>query len=142
VETWRRLVRVRNELRYLDMHITDHPMRVLREEAARAGCLPTSELAGHVGETVSVAGVVAASRRRMTGGGAMQFVTIEDEHDLIEAVIHPGVYSSLGDPISNPGPFIFRAVVEEDHGDVTLRVVGTLPFHLRSRPFGQESVAR
>src|SRR5439155_7345573 len=43
VPIYRSLVRVRNELRHLGMHLSDHPMRLLRTEAERAGCIPTVE---------------------------------------------------------------------------------------------------
>ena len=37
-QIYRSLVRIRNELRFLEMHLTNHPMHVLRDEAARVGC--------------------------------------------------------------------------------------------------------
>src|SRR5205823_2024102 len=88
---YRKLVRIRNELNYIQMHVSDHPMRVLRSEADRCGCIPTSaavEVA--FGTHVSVAVVVAAARRVRTRNGAiMQFATLEDEHGLLEAVLFP-----------------------------------------------------
>jgi DNA-directed DNA polymerase III PolC len=142
VETYRALVRVRNELAYLGMHLSDHPMRVLREEAVRAGCITTAELASRVGRFVRVAGVVAATRRLATRGAQiMQFVTLEDECGLVEAVLFPAAYASLEDPVTNPGPFLVGGRVEEDHGDLQLVVSEVRPFHRRPWPYGKTEPA-
>src|SRR5262249_37257768 len=83
LETYRALVRVRNELAYLDMHPTAHPMSVLREEATRAACIQIADLPARLGEVVRIAAVVAGTRRLLThGGSVMQFVTLEDETGL------------------------------------------------------------
>ena len=66
----------------------------------------------------------------------MQFVTLEDEHGLVEAVLFPGEYASLEDPVRNPGPFMLGGRVEKDHGDVHLLVSEVTPFHRRPRPYG------
>ncbi len=135
-DTYRSLVRIRNELAILGMHLSDHPMRVLRDEATRAGCVTTSDLATRSGQFARVAGVVAAARRLFTRGGhIMQFVTLEDEHGLLEAVLFPADYASLEDPVRNPGPFLLGGRVEEDHGDVHLLVSEVTPFHRRPRPY-------
>src|SRR5690606_1560077 len=56
------LVRIQNELRYLEMHPSHHPMEILRAEARRSGCATASELAGFgPGDRVRFAGLVAAS---------------------------------------------------------------------------------
>jgi DNA-directed DNA polymerase III PolC len=142
VETYRALVRVRDELTYLGMHLSDHPMRVLREEAARAGCVTTAELASRVGRFVKVAGVVAATRRLATRGAQiMQFVTLEDECGMIEAGLFPAAYTSLEDPVTNPGPFLVGGSVEADHGDLQLLVSEVRPFHGRPRPYGKAAPA-
>ena len=134
-QAYRSLVRIRNELRFLEMHLTDHPMHVLRDEATRVGCITTAELAARRGEKVRIAGLVAAARRLVTRGGRiMQFVTLEDEHGLVETVLFPDVYASLQDPVTTPGPFIVGGRVEDDNGEVQLRVSEVIPFYLRPRP--------
>ncbi len=132
---YRSLEKIKNELKFLEMHLTDHPMHVLRDEATRVGCIPTSELAGLRGELVRIAGVVAAARRLVTRGGRiMQFVTLEDEYGLIETILFPDVYASLQDPVTNPGPFLVSGRVEEGNGDGQLRVSEVMPFYLRPQP--------
>ncbi|MCY1059213.1 PHP domain-containing protein [Nannocystis sp. SCPEA4] len=135
-DLYRRLVRVRNELTVLHMHLSDHPLRILRDEARRAGCITAREVSGRAGRQIRVAGLIAASRRHRDGHGrTMQFVTLEDETGLVEAVVAADVYAALGDPIRNPGPVMLtgRAVVDRGHAHVDVSQV--LPFHRRPRPF-------
>ncbi|MFL5244785.1 MAG: DNA polymerase III subunit alpha [Gemmataceae bacterium] len=132
------LVRIRNELIYLDMHLPDHPIRLLREEAQRAGCITTAELAEYKGKMARIAGLVAATRRLATRGGQiMQFVTFEDEKGLVEGVILPDAYAALGDPVTNPGPFLVSGRVAEDHDAIHLLVSEITPFHRRERPYAR-----
>ena len=129
VAAYQALVRIRNEVTFLDMHPSEHPMRVLRAEAAVAGATPIAEL--REGEA-RIAGIVAASRRIETRGKRkMQFVTIEDETGVVEVVLLPGVYASLGDPVTNAGPFLIDGVVE----DGALTVKSVIPFHRRPSPW-------
>jgi DNA polymerase III alpha subunit len=142
-ETYRRLVRARNEIAFLDMHPSGHPMGALRDEAVSAGCVPIAALDARAGARVRIAGVVASARRLAARGGrVMQFVTIEDETETIETVLFPGVYAALGDPVSQPGPFLMSGSVEDDHGDRHLVVSDVKPFHRRSRPYGRAAATR
>src|SRR5207253_2895327 len=70
-EIYSDLVRIRNELTFLDMHLHDHPMRVLRDEALGAGCITTAELAAQKGRFARIAGLVAATRRLATRDGQL-----------------------------------------------------------------------
>lgn len=135
-DLYRRLVRVRNELTYLHMHLSDHPLQLLRGEAERAGCIPTCAVTAHAGREVRLAGLVAASRRhRGAHGRVMQFVTLEDESGLVEAVVSSTVYAALGDPIRNPGPVLLTGRVVVDRGHPHVDVTQVQPFYRRARPF-------
>ncbi|HMC89476.1 MAG TPA: OB-fold nucleic acid binding domain-containing protein, partial [Gemmataceae bacterium] len=140
-EIYRSLVRIHHELNILNMHLHDHPLRVLREEALRAGCVTTAELAPRKGRFARIAGLVAATRRLATRKGElMQFVTFEDETGLIEAVLFPQTYAAFGDPVTNPGPYLVGGRVAVDHGDVHLLVSEVTPFHRRPQPCGRSAV--
>jgi DNA polymerase III alpha subunit len=135
-DLYRSLVRLRHETAYLSLHLTDHPMRLLRDEARRAGCVTTRELASRPGRSARVAGIVAARRRLASRGGRfMQLVTLEDEEGLIELVVLPGVSLALGDAVTDPGPFLAAGRVDVDHGDVTLHITEIRPFHERPAPY-------
>lgn len=137
LDAYRKLVRIQNELRFLEMHVSEHPMRVLRVEAERNGCVTTCDAARRVGEDVRVAGIVAAMRRVATKDrGVMQFVTVEDEEGTLEAVLFPPAYREIGDAITTPGPFLLAGRVSDQQGDVHLNVWALRPFHERRRAYG------
>ena len=130
-ETYRALARIRNELRFLGMHVSDHPMRVLRDEALRCGGVTTREASGRSGQEVEVAAVPIAARRHIDRHGrAFHFLTLEDHEGLLEAVVPDGLL-----PDTSPGgALLLRGRVEGDAATPTLRVVGVLPFQLRPDP--------
>jgi DNA polymerase III subunit alpha len=143
VTLYRRLVRAWNELRFLGMHPSDHPMRLLRDEATRTGCSTVAALDALDGGPVRIAGVVAASRRTATRGGRlMQYVTIEDESGLIETVLLPGRYLALGDLVRSPGPYIVAGRLERTYGDGQVIVGQVTPFHARPHPFERSAHPR
>jgi DNA polymerase-3 subunit alpha/error-prone DNA polymerase len=131
-----RLARIANEIRFLSVHPSGHPISVLREEASRAGCIPASELSDHAGRNVRIAALVAASRRLSASDGRpMQFASVEDETGLVEAAIFPDVYASLGDPVRAPGPFLVSGRAGASLEEIDLEVSEIVPFHLRARPY-------
>ena len=65
----------------------------------------------------------------------MQYVTLEDEAGLAEAVLNPNAYSLLDDPIRDAGAYIVDGRVVEDRGDIHLAITSVTPFHLRQRPY-------
>jgi DNA-directed DNA polymerase III PolC len=129
VRKFQALVRVRNELNYLEMHLSAHPMELLREEAKQAGCVTVSQtVATPSGSSVRLAAVVAAMRRVMTKQGPLQFITFEDETGLLEAVVYPVVYRQLGERVTTPGPFLVEGKVRDQQGAVHLEVGRLKPF--------------
>jgi DNA-directed DNA polymerase III PolC len=128
---YRALVRIRNELRFLDVHVSHHPMRVLRPEAARHGCVPLAAAPARAGGFVRVAGLLAAARRVESRSGVMQFLTLEDETGTLEAVLFPPAWRRLGSAVTTPGPFLLEGRLEEDHGAFHLVATGLRPFHER-----------
>jgi error-prone DNA polymerase len=133
LERERSLRRIQNELRYLRMHVSDHPMRVLRPDAERLGCVPSDRLSRYTGERVPFAGIVAATRRvPVWDGGATQYITLEDERGLVEARISPHRLTQLGPALTTPGPYLLQARVIERHGVLYLSIESLIPFYQRS----------
>ena len=52
----------------------------------------------------------------------MQFVTFDDGDGLIECVLFPAVYRERAHVLFDQGPFIFRGVVEESFGALTVTI--------------------
>ncbi len=134
LDRYRSLVRVSNELKFFHMHISDHPLRILRSEADKHTCIPISELIKHTGEVVKIAGMIAASRRVVTRSGlVVHYLSFEDEYGIIESVLSPAVYRNLEDLIQNPGPYLIEGKVELDGGDIRMNIQKLGPFHKRDR---------
>jgi DNA-directed DNA polymerase III PolC len=135
-ELYQALVRARNELRYLEMHLTAHPVALLRPEAERYGSVSIrTAVSSEEGSLQRLFAVVAAMRRVPVRKGIIQFFTLEDETGLLEAAVLPAAYNRLGDRIPTPGPFLVDGVLRKRQGAVHLEVSGIKPFHQRRQPF-------
>jgi DNA-directed DNA polymerase III PolC len=107
------------------------PMLSLCRQFLPAQRVRASELPAHVGQRVTVAGLVAASRQTATENGRqMQFITLEDETGLIDVTIFPGNAPLV--PYLQLGPYQAVGVVEEQYGALTLNAqeVSNLTIHL------------
>lgn len=126
---WRALQRIKHELLFLDVHLTAHPLAVLRDEAARLGCLPISELADRRGWRARFTGLIAASRRHRTSRGKLlQLVTFEDETGLVESTLR---LAAPTDALSSPGPWLLDGLVQLRQRAVSVELVDARPFHQR-----------
>lgn len=131
------LVRVRNELRYLEMHLSAHPTALLRKEAERYGCVPIqTAAASKSGARVCLLVIMAAMRRVPTRSGILQFLTLEDETGLLEAAVLPPAYRAMGDKVTTPGPFLVEGTLKWQQDAAHLEVFNLSPFHQRNEPFG------
>jgi DNA polymerase III alpha subunit len=135
VDRYRRLCRVQRELEHLGMHVSDHPLHILRGDAQRQGCIPSHRLREHAGELVTFAGIIAATRRvPIASSSVTQFITLEDEHGLVEARLSPPAYERWHAGITTPGPYLVEARVHEQQGAVYLALESLFPFHQRPQP--------
>lgn len=136
-ETFRTLARIRHELRFLGMHPSAHPIQVLRAEAEREGCLPTSALRGREGQYVRLAAVIVASRKQTdAAGGAMQSVLLEDEHGLVGATLSPAVLVAGADLVNGAGPLLLSGWLDGDRVSSILSVEAVAPLQLRAGSAG------
>ena len=124
------LVRIRDETRALGFFVTAHPMAVLRPEADRMGCVPSTALPTHVGAEVRFAGIVSAARNLRTASGELlRLTTFEDEHGVVEGVVRPALTPRASSPAS-PGPWLLVARVASV-SPLRLEVRSAAPFHER-----------
>ncbi|HEX7002604.1 MAG TPA: PHP domain-containing protein [Trueperaceae bacterium] len=128
---YQQLVRVRNEIEILGMHVTEHPMRLLRAEAEELGCLPATALDTRIDRSVRFAGILAAARRVPTREGELRYLTWEDETGLVEGVLFPAANERLGRRLTTPGPYLMEGTVRAPDGDLQLVVTELRPFHER-----------
>ena len=112
------------ELELLGLTIRVHPVRLFpRSELDRLPepPIPCAELLRHAGQTVTVLGWLAASRRVRTKDSRwMRFLTFEDESGLAEIVLFADTYERHGHRLVQRGPFLAGGRVEDSFGACTL----------------------
>jgi DNA polymerase III alpha subunit len=104
--------------------LTDqHPMDLHAEPLRRFRLCSSTALHRHVGQRVLAAGMLTTAKPVHTiDHEPMQFATFDDGAGLIETVLFPQVYRERGHLLFDQGPFIFRGLVEEEFGAITLTI--------------------
>jgi len=98
-----------------------HPMTLHAAELRRFRLTPSTALHEHVGKRVLMAGMYTTGKPVHTAKHEpMQFATFDDGHGLVECVLFPDVYTERSHVLFDQGPFIFRGVVEESFGALTV----------------------
>lgn len=126
--TWRALRRVQDELSALVVSASAHPLAILRGEATRAGCVDLRTACARAGGRVRVVCLLAAARRVATRRGAMRFLTLEDETDLVEGRLAPATYCRLDASLTTPGPCLVEGRAGTG-GEPRLEIGEMTPFH-------------
>jgi error-prone DNA polymerase len=87
-----RVEQLRFDYARLGLSVDDHPMRHLRARVKKRGVVTSAELfyLRH-GTTVKVAGLVLSRQRPMTASGVV-FVTLEDEHGMMNLILTPPIF--------------------------------------------------
>jgi hypothetical protein len=67
----------------------------------------------------------------------MQFVTLDVESGLLEAVLFPPAYAAFGEQLTTPGPWVVDGRMADDADDPHLIVSRMSPFHERERPYSR-----
>lgn len=105
----------------LDFCMDCHPMTLHAVELRRFRLVQSPELGRHVGRRVLMAGMYTAGKSVHTATHEpMQFATFDDGHGWIECVLFPELYRERSHLLLDQGPFVFRGVVEESFGAITV----------------------
>lgn len=100
-----------------------HPMTLHAEELRRFRLVPSTELHRHIGQRVLMAGMYTTGKPVHTAAHEpMQFATFDDGAGLIECVLFPDVYRERSHVLFDQGPFVFRGIVEESFGAITVTI--------------------
>ncbi len=113
--------RVLWELKILGFSHSGHPLDAWNGRFHQTGGVPSFELARRVGERVAFVGWLITTRRAVTRNGEfMKFVTLEDRHGVVEAVLFPDAYRAHGARLDGAGCYRVEGRVDEQHGAVTI----------------------
>ena len=124
-EDWTLEQKVNAQLEILGASLDAHPLELVAEKIAGAGAITTLEAVERVGRRVIVAGVRQTSHRSRTSkGDSMLFLTLEDLHGTLDAILFPDVYRIAKPMLDSTRPFLISGVMEMDaeRGEPFLRV--------------------
>ncbi|MFW6065982.1 MAG: hypothetical protein ACOC9S_04105, partial [Planctomycetota bacterium] len=106
-----------DERRILGLSVREHLMEHYRGRLTELVDADSTTLAGRVGRSVTVAGVLEAARTTTTRNGrSMAFLTLDDGQGLLEVSVPPDVRCNL----NGYGPYLVTGKVEDHYGAVTI----------------------
>ena len=115
----------------LGFYISGHPLNRFEEwinKCTNANAVTIKELAD--GGSVRIGGIVTATKTiRTKRGDLMAFVTIEDMHGTVEAVVFASTYASTSDQLYNDHPILIQGRVQKDEKTVKLLAEEVIPLN-------------
>jgi error-prone DNA polymerase len=109
--------RLRDEWEILGFAVGPPLMSLFRGRLP-AGLVTSRDLPRLVGRGVRLAGLVAAAHNVQTEDNRdMQFITLEDEHGLVEVTIFPG---GCLQPYLRLGPYLVGGTIEQQYDVITV----------------------
>jgi len=120
--------RLRQEFSALGFLCDRHPMTLFDDAVTRSGSIPAKDIRRHVGRRVRVAGwLITGKKVRTKRGDTMEFLTFEDDTDLVETTFFPDTYERFCHLLDWGRPYLLSGLVEENWGAVTLTVEKVMP---------------
>ncbi|MDJ0623980.1 MAG: DNA polymerase III subunit alpha [Desulfocapsaceae bacterium] len=115
--------RLRREYEALGFLCDTHPVVLFAQDLGPR--VVSSHLSNFVGKRVGFLGWLLTGKLVSTKTGeAMEFLTFEDEHGLVETTFFPKVYQRYAHILQTGRPYVLRGLVESDFGAITLTVEG------------------
>jgi len=124
-EDWTLEQKVAAQMDILGASLDAHPLELVAEKIVGSGAITTLEAAERIGRRVTVAGVRQTSHRSRTAKGeSMLFLTLEDLHGTLDAILFPDAYRAAKSLVGTSSPLLVTGVMEMDseRGEPYLRV--------------------
>mgnify|MGYP006279861689 CR=1 FL=1 len=121
--------RMKLEIESFGFPVSQHPLEpyldVFQGKVKKA-----QDIDKYLGQTINLLGVFITRKITSTKNRKrMAFVTFEDETDIYECVMFPGVFEAYGDLLNWESLFVLKGKVEEAWGyyTITIQKLGSLP---------------
>jgi DNA polymerase-3 subunit alpha/error-prone DNA polymerase len=115
--------RLRREFSVLGFLCDRHPMELFADKLQNRRTVKAVDLPRFVGRRVRLAGWLITGKVVSTKrGDPMEFLTFEDETDIVETTFFPQAYRRFCHMIDRNRPYLLTGKVEEDWGAITLTV--------------------
>jgi DNA polymerase III subunit alpha len=123
-EDWTLQQKVDAQVRILGVSLDAHPLELVADRLQGTGAISTLDTTSRIGRRVTVAGLQQASHRSRTARGDMPFLSFEDLHGTLDAILFPEVCRKFKSLISSTKPFLLTGMMEMDteRGEPFLRV--------------------
>jgi error-prone DNA polymerase len=115
--------RLRREFSVLGFLCDRHPMALFADKLQNRRTIKAADLPRFIGRKVCLAGWLITGKVVSTRtGDPMEFLTFEDETDIVETTFFPQAYRRFCHIIDRQRPYLLSGKVEEDWGALTLTV--------------------
>lgn len=121
LEDYSEEIKLGHELEVLELSVSHHPVKMLRPRLD--GIDDSRDVPRRLHKRIRLAGMLAAMRETPTARGPMEFLTLEDEFGIFEAVLFPEIYRAFRRNIQDAGPYIVEGTVEEQYDVLTVNAV-------------------
>jgi DNA polymerase-3 subunit alpha len=114
-EDWSLEQKVQAQMEILGASLDAHPLELVADKIVQAGALTTLEAVERIGRRVTVAGIRQTSHRsRTTNGESMLFLTLEDLHGTLDAILFPDAYRAAKSLMASNFPLLITGIMEMD----------------------------
>jgi DNA polymerase III alpha subunit len=122
---WTLEQKVAAQVEILGASLDAHPLELMAEKITKSGAITTLEAAERIGRRVTVAGVRQTSHHSRTAKGeSMLFLTLEDLHGTLDAILFLDAYRASKSMVGSNAPLLVTGIMEMDseRGEPYLRV--------------------
>jgi DNA polymerase-3 subunit alpha len=129
-EDWTLQQKVNAQVEILGISLDAHPLELVSEKIKGTGAISTLDAIARIGRRVTVAGVRQTFHRSRTAKGeSMLFLTLEDLHGTLDAILFPDVYRVARPLFDSTMPLLVTGVMEMDveRGEPFLRAEKVIP---------------
>jgi len=102
-----------------------YPLELVAEKIAQSDTITTLEAAERIGRRVMVAGVRQTTHRSRTAKGeTILFLTLEDLHGMLDAILFPDAYRAAKSMVGSSTSLLVMGLMEMDseRGEPFIRV--------------------
>jgi error-prone DNA polymerase len=118
---------VREDYASYGLSLTAHPMEALRTKImGLSGHRTKDAKEGRHGQVFSVSGLVVVRQRPATGNGTV-FASLEDEHGLLDLILHKSFYQKHRDVFNGYSFITVKGILQRDGNSSSLLLKGLSP---------------
>ncbi|MFP4176278.1 MAG: DNA polymerase III subunit alpha [Candidatus Brocadiia bacterium] len=121
------------EMHALELSVHRHPIIPFRWHLNGPPLPSSNALDSFTGQNIRTMGILTARRTTTTRHGrTMQFLTLEDEHGIFEALLFPQAHQKCDDQLRGIGPYIVEGRVQNRDGVTSINAENIRRIHVNT----------